>query len=194
MHLFTNDFHKNNIINRLTKNPILKSFLEIGSNLKIFSEYLENPQPESKAYLESAFKDFYSEIRIINYISKIIYYSSIDFDKKHRAIQKKFQLVLDQPIFDHEKGQTTIKDTLLSEPQFETLNEQQNLEDSITDFSMYQAFSVLTSREKMILTLCFIHCFTDTEIAKKIKVTQQAVSKTKKNALKKLKLKLIEGC
>ena len=67
----------------------------------------------------------------------------------------------------------------------------QMLLDAIGNESIYKAFSELTSYQKMILTLTYSFCYLDTEIADRLSITPQAVSKARKSALANLKKKLI---
>jgi DNA-directed RNA polymerase specialized sigma subunit len=65
------------------------------------------------------------------------------------------------------------------------------LEDSIINESVYKAFSELTTKQKMILTFTYSMCFLDREIADRLSITPQAVSKARAAALTKLKKRLI---
>ncbi|WP_189597454.1 sigma-70 family RNA polymerase sigma factor [Paenibacillus elgii] len=57
----------------------------------------------------------------------------------------------------------------------------------IENEKLYEAFTNLTQKQKMIATLSYFQCLLDTEIASMLCISTQAVSKTKKSVLKKLK-------
>lgn len=63
----------------------------------------------------------------------------------------------------------------------------EELENQISDPSLYAAFINLTEREREILNFSIVQNMKDKEIANKLGVSQQSISKTKKVALKKLR-------
>ena len=56
----------------------------------------------------------------------------------------------------------------------------------ITEKKMYEAIQQLTDREQRILCYLYIYEMTEKEISSQLQVTQQAISKTKRLAIKKL--------
>lgn len=172
--------------------PILRTFLENSGNYQLLTDALKKPSLQTKELVDQAFKEFYSEMRLVKYISSLIHYSSIDFDRKQRKIRSKAQLILDQPLSE-DKENTAIKDLIPaenSEPSSLLEEDCNTLEDLATTSALYNSIRSLTEKERSVLTWHFIHGLTDTEIARKTGVSQQAVTKTKRNALKKLKRQL----
>ncbi|MEW9701156.1 sigma-70 family RNA polymerase sigma factor [Paenibacillus sp. SI8] len=174
----------------LIQHPIMQSFFKNKANMNLFSNVLSNPNESNKNQLDQAFKEFYLELRLTKYISTLIHYSSIDFDKKQRRIQSKSLLILDQPLPDLNNDNLCIKESIPQENgDPETIYELKSnkLEDQFSDSKLFKAIQVLTPKEKSILTLAFINHLSDTQIANHTAVSQQAVTKMKKNALKKLR-------
>lgn len=163
-------------INDLTKNPLLKSFLQDKQNLELLLDTLNNPSRENKKRLDSSFKNFFFEIRFTSYISSLIHFSAIDFDKRKRREKQRMLLVEDGTLVEsfsinHEnlESQSTL------------------LEDIVTNERLFSIIKSLTEKEKNVLIQRYIFDFTDTQIAEKLSVSQQAVSKMRKRALNKLK-------
>jgi len=61
------------------------------------------------------------------------------------------------------------------------------LEQHIQHPMLFKAIQSLNQRQQQILYLAYVLNISDTEISKKLNVTQQAVSKSKNNALAKVR-------
>ncbi|WP_342424619.1 sigma-70 family RNA polymerase sigma factor [Paenibacillus sp. FSL E2-0178] len=118
------------------------------------------------------------ERRFVSYISSMLHYNSINFDKKKRKYTDRFSLIFDE-VSEMEDSYT--EDEGSNENTFE------NLEDQISNPFIFAAFMSLTERERKILNLTMCQNLNDTEIAHQLGVTQQSISKTKKNAIRKLR-------
>jgi RNA polymerase sigma factor (sigma-70 family) len=64
------------------------------------------------------------------------------------------------------------------------------LEDQISSQELYQALLSLTPKQKKVLQLTYVKQLLDKDIANRLGVSQQAVSQTRRTALKKLKKSL----
>ena len=62
--------------------PIVRSFLQSKYNYNLFEEAITNPTPENKQILDQTFKSHFKKIKVIDYVSKLIHYYSIDLQKK----------------------------------------------------------------------------------------------------------------
>ncbi|MFJ2046037.1 MULTISPECIES: sigma-70 family RNA polymerase sigma factor [Paenibacillus] len=122
------------------------------------------------------------EKRFIGYISSMLHYNSIHFDKKIRKITERYALVLDD---------IDVKDEAMEESDTESISEP--LEEQISDPSLYAAFLSLTTREREVVNLSICRLLRDTEIAHVLGVSQQSVSKTRKKALEKLRKAIIKN-
>ncbi|WP_047153803.1 sigma-70 family RNA polymerase sigma factor [Aneurinibacillus tyrosinisolvens] len=165
---------KENSAKQLMNHPIIYAFLQNSDNETLFKKARLSPTKQNIASLDAAFKVFYSEIRFIKYISTLIHSYSVSYDKQQRR-NKKSQLAL----------------YTLSAGERETqsfLSERENcLEDALSDPFLYKGLFHLTGREKEILELSYMKSMSDTAIANKQGVSQQAVSKARKRALRKLR-------
>ncbi len=85
---------------------------------------------------------------------------------------------------DGDKGAQTLADYIgKHDPQLLNLEDRANLE---------KAFDVLTRRERIILFLRFYESVSQTEIAKRLNVSQMHVSRLQQKALEKLRTALLE--
>ena len=122
------------------------------------------------------------EKRFIGYISSMLHYNSIHFDKKIRKLSERYALVLDD---------IDVKDEAMEESNTESISEP--LEEQISDPSLYAAFLRLTTREREVVNLSICKLLRDREIAQVLGVSQQSISKTRKKALEKLRKAIIEN-
>ncbi|WP_202080549.1 sigma-70 family RNA polymerase sigma factor [Caldalkalibacillus salinus] len=172
---------------------ILYAFFQEPNHQTRLENVLSDPNEENMAALDRAFKEFYTEIRFIKYISKILYYEAIHFDQKERLTQKRMTLILDQTGEDDEEAWLSKLSNNHDEAVGETLDAQsENLEDLITNESVYHAFLSLTSKQRDILQLAYRDQLRDKDIAEQLGVSQQAISQSRRSALQKLK-RALEG-
>lgn len=167
-------------------NKLLENFLREDENLSLLKLVLNDPTAKNKKKLDDKFKDFYFEIRFTSYVISLIRFSSIDFDKKRRSIQNRFCLVWDSS--SHAENN-----------QVKSLNKQgslssysEKIEEIFLEERLSDSISSLNEKEKKILSLIYIGKFTETEISKFMRVSQQAVSKIKRKALSKIKQQYIQ--
>jgi RNA polymerase sigma factor (sigma-70 family) len=171
----------------LRGNKAVESFMTRPEHQELLKEFLTSPSASSEDCLNEAFKAHYFGIRFTSYVSSSLYFHSVNFDKKIRLHRGRQLLTLDQPLGGDEDG--TFKDMIPGHGDPILLPEQ-SLEESITDDSLLHAYRKLTDRQKEILDLAYARELSDTEIADILKVSQQAVSKSHKKALAKLKEEL----
>lgn len=117
------------------------------------------------------------EKKFVSYISTLLHFNSINFDKKIRKHQDRFALIMDDV---EESDLNHTNDELFK-------HELYGLENQISDPNLHKLFLKLSHREKKILNLSYGREERDIEIAQKLGVSQQSVSKSKKNALNKLR-------
>lgn len=121
--------------------------------------------------------------RFITYMANLIYYNSINYDKKRRMKDSRFQLTLDTD----EK----IDSALLAV--FDSESVPPNLKDHIADHSLYQAYESLSAQQQQILSFAYVLGLNDKEIARILGVSQQNVSKHCLKTLNKLSNLITEG-
>lgn len=126
-------------------------------------------------------KKIEEERRFVGYISSLLHYNAINFDKKNRKYNERFALILDD--IDNQSQASLVEKEYITESSYE------ELENQISDPHLYTLFMSLTTRERQILNLSIINELKDKQIASLLQVSQQSISKTKKVALKKLRNK-----
>lgn len=165
----------------ILRNKILNNFLADQYNLSVFVLAIFG-EKEINDILSELFKKFYFQYRFISYISKLLYFEAIKFDRNLRK-QTENEL-LDMPL--DEENDMRLSDTIFKvESEFEIASD--NFADSLTDERIYAEYKKLTKKQQQILHLAYYTLFKDSEIAKKLNTTQQAVSKSRKKALNRLK-------
>lgn len=163
------------LVEKHKKNPILKEFLREEAHNKLLIAYLREPSIKNRKKLDEAFKNFYFEIRFTTYILSLIRFASIDFDKRERRFRTRSALILDDDNCSIQVGSA-----------FEPDVQDTRLEETFSCPVMHRAIQRLTKKEKEVLVEAYLKDLTDTEIAKKNNVSQQAISKLRNRALKKI--------
>lgn len=175
------------------KNPLLRAFLADQEHLDLYKQYCKSPNDCIKKIINDRFVSFYIRIRAISYFSKIIHFTARHFDIERRKYENRYVLSLDSTGGDFKEGinesKFTLKEFLVDETA--TRHFQENLEKEIGQHIqnpiLYKAILSLNERQKQILYLSYITNISDTEISKQMNVTQQAISKSKNNALAKVR-------
>ncbi|NQX46857.1 sigma-70 family RNA polymerase sigma factor [Paenibacillus tritici] len=121
--------------------------------------------------------------RFITYMANLIYYNSINYDKKRRMKDSRFPLTLD--------NDENLESILLTTYDAESVPP--ILRDHITDHSLYQAYESLSVQQQKILSFAYVQALNDKEIAGILGVSQQNVSKHRLKALTKLRSLITEG-
>lgn len=170
----------------LLSNPIVKSFLQKKVNVHLLKKAIECPTKENKEKVDESFRKHFFTIRFTSYITSSMEYSTINFNKNLSMYQKRFPLILT------EKEEGGEKDINLNdrEAEIESIVEKEALwsamEEYISNKKIYSAVLSLTPSQRAILTYAYLYKLTDTEIAQRIRTSQQYVSKTRKTALKRI--------
>lgn len=170
------------------QNPVIKSFLDIQENMSLLAEVINNPTNLSKKKLDDTFREFYFKIRFTNYLSQAIYFNAINYDKKVKLFLERNKSILDCQMNDGEN--VTLIDYLASKEWREGQEvyiDSTNIADHLTSYSLYQAIQLLTENQRQLLNLAYIYGLNDSEIAIYLNKSQQAVSRSHQNALKKLR-------
>lgn len=173
-------------------NTIIQNFFERKKHIGLLCNFLIDSSEENKIKLEQAFKIFFFEFRFIKYLSSIIHYASIDYDKKRNKREERMVLIYDQPINDEDTvclGEL-FQERLNNEDDNKQLVSPDEFSNLLENESLYFLYSELTDKQKSILTLAYSHNYQDKEIANMFHVSQQAISKTRSKTLKKLREKI----
>ncbi|MDO7907173.1 sigma-70 family RNA polymerase sigma factor [Paenibacillus sp. JX-17] len=173
------------------KDTLLASFFAVPEHRRLFHEVQRKPNNENRQQLDEAFRIFFFDIRFRAYISMLVHYYAVGFDRRERRERSRYELILDQPVQPEEGGTSRIE--LMADPISENGSRDQEpaggvlLEDMIGCESLYVTLKKLTLREKEVITAAYVSQQSDTEIAGALGITQQAVSKTRSRAIRKLR-------
>lgn len=169
---------------QLRTDHVLTTFLNHKEYARLLNRVTKDPCEQNINALDRAFREFYTEIRFVKYVSLVLYYESIHFGLKQKKRQNRMLLILDQPVAD--KHKETILEQLATN-EFETEETEESLEEQISSKELYQALLTLTPKQKKVLQLTYVNQLFDKDIASRLGISQQAVSLTRRTALRKLK-------
>lgn len=170
----------------LLQNDIISSFLKNPANKQSYLKAISDPTKENMKELDTEFKKFYFNIRFISHISSTLQFNSINFDKRQRRLESRFQSTLNKKRDPGIEGEETFLDTIPDENAIISLDTLLSKEDITTQIScphIYKALNRLTSKQKQIINLAYGKGLTDTEIGILLGKSQQTISKTHKKAL-----------
>jgi RNA polymerase sigma factor (sigma-70 family) len=171
---------------------LIRNFLQDETSALLFERALSDPTPYNQERVDYRFRAFCREIQFIAYLSTLIHYHAITYDKRIRAQNAHCPLRLDAPLDD--EGSSAILDRVAASEEIDFHSDALiTLEEISEHRAFYHALRLLTDKEKQILEQVYIQNFSDTEIARKLGVSQQTVSKTRKKALAKLRMNMKEG-
>lgn len=181
-------FYKNN--EKLLENNVIKNFLDIKENEKMLEKVLIDPSEKNFRELDESFKEYYLKIRIIKYISNLIYFYTIDFDKRINKRNQRYNLILDgSECNDSNENAMNLIDKQSSSNSTEKdyFENEQSLNELIENQKLYKIYQQLTDKQKEILELIYVRDFTNKEVAEFYNETPQNISNLHKRALKKIK-------
>ncbi|MEW9677923.1 sigma-70 family RNA polymerase sigma factor [Lentibacillus sp. L22] len=171
----------------LFQQPIIQSFLQDEKHQEFVKQAICSPTEQNMQILDEAFQEFYGEVKALTYLSNVIYYNAINFDKAMKKHYNREMLTLDQPLQGENEG-ATHKDMLYhSSPSVPDRVVYETMADYVEDPQLYQAIQKLTSKQREILTHKYVHGLKNKEIADLFDDSPQNISKLHQSALKKLK-------
>lgn len=149
----------------------------------------------SRVQLEESFRKCFFEFRFVKYVASTIRFSSIDLMRSAQKHKLRNQLVFDVPV--SETGGRVRGETLLvNETQAPALMlytpDPVKMAASFVNEDLRNSFNSLSNKQQVIATLAYGMCYQDNEIARMLKISPQAVNKTRKKALDKIRA-LLEG-
>ncbi|MBM7702411.1 sigma-70 family RNA polymerase sigma factor [Metabacillus iocasae] len=163
---------------------VVKAFLQKEAHKQLFEQIIHDPTGDHEKQLHEAFQAYYTEIRFVSYMSKLIIHVARDHRVKRQKQQRIFSYTLDQPV--NKEGDTrSALDLIVGEE--EVSYEVQHLVDEVTNPCLYDSFHHLTKRQRQVLEVHILHEQSYTSIAERFGISQQSVSSTCKRALRKLR-------
>jgi RNA polymerase sigma factor (sigma-70 family) len=166
---------------------LMQGFLKDEQHRIVYEQAERYPSEANLQKLNAAFQQFYTEIQLTNYLTMTLSYYARNYSKQAAVLQGRELTVLDQPASEE---QETSKKEMLVAKEDQTVY---SWEQAIHDPALLTAIQDLPTKQKQHLELHFIHQLTHTEIAEKLDISQQAVSKSIQSALRKLRSVLPEG-
>lgn len=173
---------------------IIQSFFTNEENVRLYYKS-KNGFIESQCELGERFRKHFFQIRFITFLVNTIKYCTIDQLRNQQKRNTRFSLIYDQPLSEEResstfgemlaKHQDDLSEKLTTDPA--------SFESSLQNESLAHAFSKLSEKQRLTITLRFALGYKDNEIARILGVSAQAVGKTKNTALKKLKVLMMEG-
>ncbi|MGE8005963.1 sigma-70 family RNA polymerase sigma factor [Lysinibacillus sp. NPDC093216] len=176
-------FYRNN---EQVNNPIIKSFLSDPQNLYLVQKAILYPTEINRELVDESFQTHYINVRKTKYVSNLIYFFSLDFDKKRRNLQKHTLLILDKGL--SEEGGTTAKEQIEDasiEKELDTIVGE-GLLDNIEDEQLLKSLQKLTVRQLQILEMIYVKELSIKEVAQTLRTTPQNISNLHRKALNKL--------
>ena len=176
----------------LLGNSVLKEFLEEGQNRKDFYEMVNNQDELSLRKLDKQFKEFYRINRIVRYISGLIKRYPIDYDKRVKLRNKRYQLILDKPVNNGKDDSAICMRDMISDRKIEPddllieKEEHKNLFFDTKNPFLYEALKKLGLKQKEILYLYYEKDFNNKEIGERFGQTEQNISYWHKKTIKEL--------
>ncbi|MDY7044861.1 sigma-70 family RNA polymerase sigma factor [Virgibacillus sp. M23] len=172
--------------------PIVNNFLKDKKNYAIFQKALNNSQDKDNVKkLDDAFRNYYKSVKVLSYISKLIYFYSIDYDKKISSYKNKEVYAPDTESNsnDQQDGQQLLEVYFSSQKDltFADFQQHQTFLDQIEDEGLYQSLKSLKEIQLRILELIYVHGLNNKEVASALDKSEQTISYNHKTALKKLK-------
>lgn len=169
--------------------PIVRSFLSDENHHELVQRAVCSPTKENRQIVDEAFKNFYGNVRALTYLTNLIYFNAINFDKNMKKHYNREVLTLDQPLQKESENEgDTHKDMLYHSSK--DITEQidcQTISDYISEPRLYQAINHLTVKQQSLLTYKYVHGLKNKEIAELIECSPQNVSKMHRRALLKIK-------
>ncbi|MBM7095739.1 sigma-70 family RNA polymerase sigma factor [Bacillus sp. H-16] len=176
----------------ISGNPLFHSFLLDHKHRTLLTDALQHPTDKNKAALDQAFRDYYTGVRILNYLSQTLYWEAVNYDKKRRERSSTFPLVLDHPAKDED---TVVIENIESGDRVEEEVIESShlaLHERIENPNLKKGIQKLTRRQQEVLQFIYGEEKTLTETALKLGISQQAVSKIHRAAIKNLKCNFSE--
>jgi RNA polymerase sigma factor (sigma-70 family) len=166
--------------------PIVVGFLQVEENKQLLDNYLLAPTQRNKERVDEAFTIHFRKVKMYSYISKLIKFYTIDFDKRMNKRKKRF-LYFSEGTED--STQTNLEDSTFNE--FSQLP--LKLEEHIENKAVYTAFKRLPNIQTIILNLIYVHQLSNKEIAQLLDESEQKISYNHRSALNKLKKYIERG-
>lgn len=175
---------KNDIIR---SNPIINQYLQDKEHVHHFNNVIDNPTIENMQLLDDSFAKFYKELRTVKYLSGLVRQYSIDYDKRVRKRNTRYQLIINSPI-ERNNNDSLIDRLTVATPKFNLIDNPENqLINTLTNQELYLAVKSLKIKQINILELYYVQGYNNREIAEIFGQTEQNISYWHKKTLNQLR-------
>ena len=126
-------------------------------------------------------KDMEKTYLFVHYIQKALIHEKLNYIRNNK--KKQLEILMDDEfLLDISAHESNLIDEI-------KMSDVSHLEEYIDDLNLSNSITQLSTNEKLILFKRYVQGKKDTEIAKELNITSQAVSKRRRIILKKLKNK-----
>ncbi len=174
----------------LCQSSVFQQFLEYKENKQLFISAICEPNSSNEEALDLVFRSHFGSIKLTSYIIKTLHWHAVQYDQLYRKSNERFPLILDRPLSSEQDSAHLLDQISLGESLTEYYLEENpaHLEDIIGTDELYSAYQTLTEYQKSIIEKSYMQEWKDTEIAAYLQISQQAVFKTRKKALDKMRM------
>lgn len=183
--------------NKINEIPVIIEFLNNTQNKLSFDNFIKQPNQRNLDILNLNFMKFYRINRIVRYMSGLIKRYPIDYDKRVKLRNNRYQLIMDKPLNNgSNEPNITIGDTVKSNTVnpmdvIIKLDEKIRLQFEIKNQLLSHAFNQLNDKQKKILYLYYELGFNNKEIGHYFNQSEQNISYWHKKTLKELRENLV---
>lgn len=171
---------------------IVQLFLKEPEHMRLYKRAHEEPSTENKQALDNAFKLFFTKIKVVQYISRLIKGYSIDFDKRTRKKHQSISIDSTNKENEHSSLDYLFQSADVHADSVKANDEKGNTDELFENLALAQSFSQLEPIQQTVLIYSFYHGYKNKEIATILAVSEQRISYYKKRALLLLQQKAIK--
>ncbi|WP_155010710.1 sigma-70 family RNA polymerase sigma factor [Priestia megaterium] len=183
-----NEVYFYNKYKKRLQEPVVSEFLHDSDFYNLFKKAISQPNRRNRDILDKEFRKYYRKVKIVKYISKLIHFYSIDYDKKNSLHKKRYITNLDEPSINLQSDNSTTKiEVLASQTPIEVHSLDNDFKDVLEEEKIQQAINMLPKKNKEILKYIYIQNLKNKEISKIMNISEQLVSYTHKSSLKKIR-------
>ncbi|MCK0470276.1 sigma factor-like helix-turn-helix DNA-binding protein [Halalkalibacter sp. APA_J-10(15)] len=177
-----------NVTNEFLELPVIKSFLSHHCYRSLFERALENPSLNNCQLLDREFKDYFTNIKMISYIEKLITGYTYDYKKKISRINR--NEISASMTLDSEGGieiLNTLKGGCVYTDYNSMIEKKGELNELITNEKLSKLIEKLNPLEKKVIILIFVYQLKNNEVGNFLHISTSLVSYYKRKILKQLK-------
>ncbi|MDQ8735178.1 hypothetical protein [Paenibacillus sp. LHD-38] len=177
---------------KLFKDRVIQRFFENKSHVKLLVGCM-NGDAACMQQLEETFRKYFFEYRFTKYLAGTIRFYTIELLRNQQKYKQRNQLIFDSPASD--KGEATMGELMLSnltdQPfSLSYTSDPCQMEASFTNDDLTAVFEALSGKQRFVAALAYGLRYQDNEIAKILKVSPQAISKSRNKTLEIIRCSL----